>query len=164
MQIDKYRLEGGGSCPEQYDVFDGDKKVGYLRLRHGYFRAECYDDEGHAVEVYAADTRGDGHFEDDERDEYLTAAVHAIDKFLRRHEIGTDITTSVTDTPMPGMSVTRRMVEEIDIKCHMKDKGAALAILSDDARWFIRRSGPLGLGDMRFDTDRFHLIALRLDP
>ena len=29
-----------GACPEQYDVFDGDRQVGYLRLRHGHFRAD----------------------------------------------------------------------------------------------------------------------------
>ena len=27
-----------GACPEQYDAFIGEEQVGYLRLRHGYFR------------------------------------------------------------------------------------------------------------------------------
>ena len=27
------------ACPEQYDVFQNEKQVGYLRLRHGHFRA-----------------------------------------------------------------------------------------------------------------------------
>jgi hypothetical protein len=77
VQIGKYRLEGGGMCPEQYDVFDGDREVGYLRLRHGWFRADWT--EGETVTVYEAHPNGDGGFDDDERDKYLTAAVEAID-------------------------------------------------------------------------------------
>ena len=60
--------------PEQYDVLDaGGDKVGYLRLRHGEFRAECRDRI-----VYEAEPVGDGLFEPDERDAFLTAAVEAI--------------------------------------------------------------------------------------
>jgi hypothetical protein len=77
MQIGKYRLEGGGSCPEQYDVFDGEKEVGYLRLRHGIFRADWT--EGEPVTVYKACPVGDGAFASEEREKYLTAAVQAID-------------------------------------------------------------------------------------
>ena len=29
-----------GACPEQYDVYEGDEEVGYMRLRHGHFHAE----------------------------------------------------------------------------------------------------------------------------
>ena len=64
-------------CPEQYDVFDGEKEVGYLRLRHGHFRADWT--EGETVTVYEACPNGDGGFDDDEREKYLTAAVQAID-------------------------------------------------------------------------------------
>ena len=77
LQIGKYRLEGGGLCPEQYDVFDGEKQVGYLRLRHGHFRADWR--EGETVTVYEAFPNGDGGFDDNEREKYLTAAVQAID-------------------------------------------------------------------------------------
>ena len=31
------------ACPEQYDVYDGDKQVGYVRLRGGHLRAEYPD-------------------------------------------------------------------------------------------------------------------------
>lgn len=68
-----------GACPEQYDVFDATgKKVGYLRLRHGFFRAEypdCLEET-----VYEAYPRGDGIFEPDEREMYLKAAVAALKK------------------------------------------------------------------------------------
>lgn len=67
-----------GACPEQYDVFDDNngKKVGYLRLRHGYFRADYPDCGGETV--YEADTKGDGIFDDDERTPHLSAAVAAL--------------------------------------------------------------------------------------
>jgi len=71
------------ACPEQYDVYRDDKKVGYLRLRHGYFRAECRD-----VVVYSARPIGDGIFESYERDRYLNAACRAIlDELARQEEV-----------------------------------------------------------------------------
>lgn len=59
--------------PEQYDAFFDGIKIGYLRLRHGHFRAEYKN-----VIVYEADTVGDGIFEFNERDEHLTKACLAI--------------------------------------------------------------------------------------
>lgn len=64
------------ACPEQYDVFSGDKLVGYLRLRHGYFSADVPDAGGRTV--YEAEPKGDGLFEQDEREYYLDKAVEAI--------------------------------------------------------------------------------------
>lgn len=64
------------ACPEQYDAFLNGEMVGYLRLRHGYFRVEVPDVRGELV--YSADTRGDGAFDPEERDEHLNAAREAI--------------------------------------------------------------------------------------
>jgi hypothetical protein len=64
------------ACPEQYDVLLGEQVVGYLRLRHGHFRAHA-DGPGGTL-VYEANTVGDGLFEDDERGTHLTAAVVAL--------------------------------------------------------------------------------------
>ena len=64
------------ACPEQYDVYQGHHKVGYLRLRHGHFKA-CYGDVGGPV-VYEAYTRGDGIFEPDEREYHLEKAKSAL--------------------------------------------------------------------------------------
>ncbi len=70
------------SCPEQYDVYrgirkEGDERVGYLRLRHGYFRAEC--PRGNVVFETWIDDRGVlGHFGDNERYFYLREACGAI--------------------------------------------------------------------------------------
>lgn len=67
-----------GACPEQYDVFEDDKQVGYLRLRHGRFTVDVPDagDE----QIYEAFPRGDGIFDSDERNRYLEEACRAIRK------------------------------------------------------------------------------------
>lgn len=51
--------------PEQYDVFRDGRQIGYLRLRHGYFRAH-YPDHTADPAVYETSTRGAGSFYDDE--------------------------------------------------------------------------------------------------
>jgi hypothetical protein len=71
-----------GACPEQYDVFDGDKKVGYLRLRHGHFRCDYPDCGGETI--YHSDTKGDGIFDDDERMPELKRVVAAIRERMGR--------------------------------------------------------------------------------
>lgn len=66
-----------GACPEQYDVYDAnDKQVGYLRLRHGRFRADYPDCGGETV--YESQTKGDGIFTEEERIPELTKAIHAL--------------------------------------------------------------------------------------
>ena len=64
------------ACPEQYDAFIGDRQVGYLRLRHGNFTVEYPDVFG--TLVYQANTKGDGMFEEEERDYHLDRAKAAI--------------------------------------------------------------------------------------
>ena len=71
-------IETSYACPEQYDAVskaDGDK-IGYLRLRYGHFTVEVPRPGGYLV--YESFTKGDGFFEDDERDEELSAALEAI--------------------------------------------------------------------------------------
>lgn len=65
-----------GACPEQYDALVNGEQVGYLRLRHGWFRVDVPGCGGEAI--YQANTRGDGCFELDERDDMLGAAKQAI--------------------------------------------------------------------------------------
>ena len=64
------------AVPEQYDVMDGDEKIGYLRLRHGYFAA--YLDVTDDVPVYEAEPMGDGIFFPDEREFFIGEALAAI--------------------------------------------------------------------------------------
>lgn len=61
------------SCPEQYDVYHEGIRVGYMRLRYGFFRAECFGNI-----VYTAGTKGDGQFMEDERKRHLNAACASI--------------------------------------------------------------------------------------
>lgn len=65
-----------GACPEQYDVYHGKEKVGYLRLRHGYFTA-TYPDVGGEL-VYEAETIGYGEFDENERGFHLDEAIKAL--------------------------------------------------------------------------------------
>lgn len=74
-----------GACPEQYDAFDGERQVGYLRLRHGWFRADCptAGDET----VHEAYPKGDGVFDDeDERLAHLTEAVKKIREWMAKND------------------------------------------------------------------------------
>lgn len=65
-----FRLTSG-ACPEQYDVFNGDKQVGYVRLRGGWLRCDIPDCGGDTIfEAYP--NGADGMFKSDEqRDYYL---------------------------------------------------------------------------------------------
>jgi hypothetical protein len=72
------------ACPEQYDVYYEDILCGYMRLRHGYFRAEYYktpDDYGKIV--YDCEPNGDGIFLGEEREEHLKKGAEAIIKQMR---------------------------------------------------------------------------------
>lgn len=64
------------ACPEQYDVYFQGFLIGYLRLRHGCFRAE-YPDVG-GTTVFTAYPKGDGIFDADERMPFLTTAINAL--------------------------------------------------------------------------------------
>lgn len=65
-----------GACPEQYDAFLDGKEVGYLRLRHGYFRVD-YPAWGGKT-IYSTHPKGDGIFESDEREFHLHMAKQAL--------------------------------------------------------------------------------------
>lgn len=82
MEIDGlYLTRTCDACPEQYDVLDESHNVvGYLRLRHGLFRVDYPHCGGETI--YTAYPKGDGSFEDDERDSYLTIAIQAIKEKL----------------------------------------------------------------------------------
>ena len=64
------------ACPEQYDAYYRAEKIGYLRLRHGYFRVDFPDCNGEVI--YEATPEGDGIFLEHEREKYLSEAKQAI--------------------------------------------------------------------------------------
>ena len=68
------------ACPAQWDVYLGDNKVGYLRLRHGSFRADC---PFKTTVYHTTDCKGDGIFDLDEEEFFLTEAIKAIDLKLK---------------------------------------------------------------------------------
>ena len=65
-------------CPEQYDAIDENtgNTIGYLRLRHGCFTVDLLGEE--EKQVLAASPRGDGWFEEDEREKYLSVACQVL--------------------------------------------------------------------------------------
>ena len=75
-----------GCCPEQYDVFEGEHKVGYLRARNGYFRADYPFAGGDTL--YESPINGDGCFTDEDRARHLFAACCAIRKRLNQKPEG----------------------------------------------------------------------------
>jgi hypothetical protein len=79
-RMKKYRYElTCGACPEQYDVYDiDDKQVAYVRLRHGYLYCSVPYSGGEVI--YEAYPKGDGIFEEDEREKYLQEIDFAIHK------------------------------------------------------------------------------------
>lgn len=74
-----------GACPEQYNAYIGDKQVGYFRLRHGSFRVD-YPECGGETVFYSSNVKGDGVFEDDEREYFLTKGVIAILDIIKEEE------------------------------------------------------------------------------
>lgn len=73
-----------GACPEQYDAYKGSKIVGYLRLRHGSFYVDFPECGGETI--YEAEPKGDGMFESEERETYLTKAIDAILEALKTYK------------------------------------------------------------------------------
>lgn len=65
------------ACPEQYDVMLGDVEVGYLRLRHGLFFAQCPTVGGDIVYKVVLEN-SDGCFTDEDKAIHLPAALLAI--------------------------------------------------------------------------------------
>ncbi|MGE3921087.1 MAG: hypothetical protein AB7F64_09205 [Gammaproteobacteria bacterium] len=78
------------ACPEQYDVTYYDSQVAYLRLRHGNFTVSCPDVGGDLI--YKASPKGDGIFDDSEREFYLRRALTAIREWnLQQKLLGQDM-------------------------------------------------------------------------
>ena len=72
-RINMVLVEISPGHPESYYVEIEEKPVGFLRLRHGHFRAEYREEV-----VYCAETKGDGTFDASERQTEIEAALRAI--------------------------------------------------------------------------------------
>lgn len=68
------------SHPEQYDLFaDGERQVGYVRIRHGKITVECPDVGGSLV--MSRFINGDGYLLHGEREQVLQEAANAVSNF-----------------------------------------------------------------------------------
>lgn len=77
MNIKGFELEMTcGACPEQYDVYLCGENVAYLRLRHGYFYAQC--PIGGEVVYQTHPRNSDGIFSYEDRAEHLPRAINAV--------------------------------------------------------------------------------------
>lgn len=84
-----------GGCPEQYDVFSGGQYVGYIRLRHGYFRV----DDAHGTTVFSTgEIPGPGGVFSsvEDREKFLTLGLNKLLEALGQNQVPRLYT--ITDT------------------------------------------------------------------
>ena len=69
-------------CPEQYDVFHGNERVGYIRYRSGRFTCQPVSD-GKLLNIYLLERTDEswGSIPDDKRDEWLNECKNALADF-----------------------------------------------------------------------------------
>ena len=72
------------ACPEQYDVYKGEEQVAYVRLRHGHLTVDVPDAGGDCI--LDANPKGDGIFDNDERESYLQEIANKIHDHLKTGE------------------------------------------------------------------------------
>jgi hypothetical protein len=85
----KYKIKGlvfkntSPGCPEQYDVFQKDKQVGYIRYRWGNFRIDCPNCGD--KEIYSEEIDEDGYegMLNENRMKYLKLATKLILKEIK---------------------------------------------------------------------------------
>ena len=80
------------ACPEQYDVYLGDIKVGYVRLRHGTVRADFPDCGGTTV------------YMEDVGNEWTGIFPSEVDKRIHLTRIADKI-----------LAIIRRAIEEVEV-------------------------------------------------
>lgn len=117
------------ACPEQYDVFFNGINIGYLRLRHGVFYASA--DVGYDV-VYEASPKGDGMFDDDEREFYLTNAVtKLLERYHSQESLGRDFEEAIyadleslyeTDNQVPSVPSDMNNIDPLELLADMTDQ------------------------------------------
>lgn len=84
MKIKNCVLEGGGACPEQYDVYLNGIEIGYLRLRHGCFTVSYTYKSSIDNVIWVDYPNGDGIFDSEERYKYLKKAIKKLKKVYEK--------------------------------------------------------------------------------
>jgi len=77
------------SCPEQYDILKGTRKVGYIRFRYGQLRTEFYHKDTTKKIIHSLDFGGKhswlGNFHNEEdRTSYLSNRTKQIQGLLQQ--------------------------------------------------------------------------------
>ena len=76
------------ACPEQYDVFQGDERVGYIKLRWGRLRVD-FPPSGDTIYEKRYDDNMQGDFDTHEqRIEQLNVIAHLILYHIEKHNRG----------------------------------------------------------------------------
>ena len=92
--LEPFELEGArvvmccSACPEAYDVFLNEERIGYMRLRGGRFYAAHPDVGGRTVYEHQFDDSWQGWFSSEERAQHLPLAIKAL-KERHAHEQST---------------------------------------------------------------------------
>ena len=72
-------------CPEQYDIFDEEKQVAYMRVKYGI--CECYVPDADGTIVYLSYIKGRGEFiDDEERQLHFKNAAKCIQNYYDKKE------------------------------------------------------------------------------
>ena len=69
------------ACPQAYNVYHDGEYVGSMRLRHG-----CFTVRYNNSTIYHAYPKGDGLFESDEKDKFLTEGCNALLQAIKAKE------------------------------------------------------------------------------
>lgn len=81
IEINGYKFDGGGSCPEQYDVYKDEKIVAYVRFRWGSLTVNT-EPLGEYICCYDNFSGFQGNFNSEkQRMYYLKLITKQIDKF-----------------------------------------------------------------------------------
>lgn len=81
IEINGYKFDGGGSCPEQYDVYKDEKIVAYVRFRWGSLTVNM-EPLGEYICCYDNFSDFQGNFNSEkQRMYYLKLITKQIDKF-----------------------------------------------------------------------------------
>lgn len=122
--------------------------VGYLRLRHGHFRAEAPEFGGETV--YEAWPEGDGIFDEDERIYRLTTAILCIDIWRAERGLARPPASPETEAAHRIAAAVARIVDKE--RTHGATRNAIMAGLELAKRSVIRSANGKSLGDKAADA------------
>lgn len=114
-------------CPEQYDIYQGDKKVAYVRLRFGVLQVNPYENNLISQVIIYSKSYDDGYkgcFDnDEEREEELNFILSLVRNYLLLDRM-----------KMKFEKRTRKTIELLDIIANDKHVPHKIKLLSPEIR------------------------------